>query len=69
MTARARVAEMPRSRWHRFVESILPWYSVEEEQERNARSAAIRDKSIAARINAEQVRTAYEKAGARVTRR
>ncbi len=65
----AQAVPMPRSRLHRFIEAILPWYSVEEEARRDARSEAIRQRSIAARMTAERIRADYEKAGARVSRR
>lgn len=51
----------------RLIERILPWYDPEEEARRDARTEAIRRRSIAARITLEQltpeaqkrIRTAY----------
>lgn len=58
-----------RSRWHTFIERILPWFDREAEDARNARTEAIRQRSIAARITTEQIRTDYAKAAARVSRK
>jgi hypothetical protein len=60
---------MPKSLWHRMVEALMPWYDAEKEAERDRHTEAIRQRSIGARQNAEVIRAAYEKAGARVTRR
>lgn len=45
-----------RDRFRRMVEHWLPWYDEEAEAERDRRSAAIHQRSIAARINAEAAR-------------
>jgi hypothetical protein len=51
-----------RSRWRRFVERLLPWYDPEAERARNARTEAIRLRSIRARIESERVIDAYRAA-------
>jgi hypothetical protein len=55
-----------RSRWRRFVEALLPWYSPEEEARRNAHTQEIRRNAIAARLNAEKVRRDYALMDARL---
>ncbi len=56
------------SRWHRLIEAILPWYSPEEERQRDAHTEAIRRDAIAARMKAERVREAYRLSGQRTRR-
>ena len=58
-----------RSRWHRLVESILPWYDPEQEAARDARSEAIHERGVAARINSERIRQDYAAAAKRIQRR
>lgn len=41
------------------IEALLPWYSAEEAAEHDARTEAIRQKSIAARVSAERLRNDY----------
>ena len=53
----------------RFIERVLPWYDVKVEAARNARTEGIRQRSIAARIAAEEVRLAYMIAAERARRR
>ena len=53
----------------RLIEHILPWYDVKVEAARNARTEGIRQRSIAARIAAEEVRMAYLIAAERARRR
>ena len=53
----------------RFIEHILPWYDPKVEAARNARTEGIRQRSIAARIAAEEVRMAYMVAAERARRR
>ena len=56
-----------RDQFRRLVERLLPWFDVEEEARRAARTEAIRRRSITARITLEQlspeaqrrIRTAY----------
>lgn len=48
-----------RSRWHRLVERLLPWYDPKAEEVRNARTEEVRLRAIAARIGAEKVRADY----------
>lgn len=57
-----------RSRWHRLIEALLPWYDPTVEAARDERTAKIRREAIAARVTAEQVREAYRAAGQRVQR-
>lgn len=57
----AGVAPM-RSQWRRFVERLLPWYDPEAERARDARTEAIRLRSIRARIESERVIDAYRAA-------
>ena len=44
-----------RDQFRRLIERLLPWYDVEEEARRAARTEAIRRRSIAARISIEQL--------------
>lgn len=62
------VAVRERSRLHRVVEKLLLWYSPADEQARDDRTEALRQRSIAARLKAEQVRTAYKLAAERTRR-
>jgi hypothetical protein len=47
---------------------LMPWYSRDAAQRANERGEAIRQRSIAARIESERVREAYAAAGARTPR-
>ena len=53
----------------RLIERLLPWFDPTVEAARNARTEGIRQRSIAARIAAEQVRLAYMVAAERARRR
>ena len=53
------------SPFQRFVESLLPWYDVEVEARRDARTEAIRLRAIAARIAIEQLSPAARRRAAR----
>lgn len=57
-----------RSRWHRLIEMLLPWYDPATERRRNEHTEAIRRDAIAARIKAERVREAYRLSAARTKR-
>lgn len=48
-----------RSRFHRFVEWILPWYDRDREEARNRETERKRQRAIAARIRAEVASTAF----------
>jgi hypothetical protein len=50
------------SRFHQFVEGLLPWFDPDAEQKRNERTEAIRQRSIRARINVEKLAADYRKA-------
>ena len=52
-------------RWARFVEWLLPWYEPARERQRNARTEAIRQRSIRERIRAERTIGQYEQADRR----
>ena len=56
-------------RFRRLVEWMLPWYDPEQEAARDARSEAIRQRSVAARINSERIRQDYAAAAKRIQRR
>ena len=51
-----------KDRFRRIVEMLLPWYDPEAEKARNAKTEAIRLRSIAARVESERVIEAYRKA-------
>ena len=53
----------------RFIERVLPWYDPKVEAARDARTEGIRQRSIAVRIAAEQVRRDYLIAAERARRR
>jgi hypothetical protein len=53
---------MPGHRFRRLVERVLPWYDKPAERRRDQRTEAIRQRSIRARIHAEQVVEAYRAA-------
>lgn len=57
---------------HRLVEKLLPWYDPVVEERRNQRTEAIRRRSIAARIGAEELtsdlRSGYRAMGERLRR-
>jgi hypothetical protein len=55
-------AHQVRNPWHALVEWWLPWFEPEAEARRNARTEAIRRRSIASRIRAERVVDAYHNA-------
>lgn len=60
--------------FRRFVERLMPWYSREQEAERDAKTEAIRQRSIRARIQIErmtraELHHAYRIAGRRFVRR
>lgn len=57
-----------RAHWHRLVERLLPWWDPEVERKRDERTEAIRQRSIAARIDAERTRVAYRSMGTRMRR-
>jgi len=64
---------VPNNPFHRLVERWLPWYDPELEARRDARTEAIRLRSIAIRIRIEsmgvrELRAAYFRAGLRVNR-
>ena len=44
------------SRFRALVERVLPWYSAAAEADHDARSEAIRQRSIRARVRAERLR-------------
>ena len=46
-------------RWARFVERLLPWYDAALERRRDARTEAIRQRSIRERIRAEPIIDQY----------
>lgn len=48
-----------RSVWHRLIERALPWYDPAREEDRNAATEALRQRSIRARIEVERVVDAY----------
>ncbi len=52
------------NRWRRLIERMLPWYSPLVERQRDRRTEAIRQRSIASRIKAERVIDDYRKAEA-----
>lgn len=54
---------MPRSRWHRLIEAVLPWYDPEAEAQRDERSHAIHEQAIEARIKAEETIRKVEAGG------
>ena len=47
---------------------LMPWYNRADAERAKEHSEAIRQRSIAARIESERVRAAYAKAGARLVR-
>lgn len=57
-----------RDRLRTIVERLLPWFDPAEKARRDARTEAIRRRSIAVRIHTERVRDAYRKAADRVER-
>lgn len=59
-------AMTPRSRVHRIIERLLPWFDPAEKARRDARTEAIRQRSIAVRIHTEHVRAAYRRAADRL---
>lgn len=54
-----------RDRWARFVEWLLPWFDPVSEHRRNARTEAIRQRSITTRIRSERVIEQYRQADRR----
>lgn len=59
---------MVRSAWRRLVEAALPWFDRAEEDRRDARTESIRQRSIAARLEAERIRRDYAAAAKRLQR-
>lgn len=57
-----------RDRFRFAIERLLPWFDPAEKARRDARTEAIRRRSIAARIQTERVREAYRRAADRVER-
>lgn len=54
---------MPRSRWHRLVERLLPWYDPADADAAQERSETIHRNAIAARIKAEATIAKVEAGG------
>lgn len=54
---------------HHAIEAILPWYDPAEKARRDARTEAIRQRSIDVRMKVEQIRAAYRESGERQQRR
>lgn len=57
-----------RDRLRRLVEAALPWFDPAEKARRDARTEAIRQRSVAVRIQTERVREAYRRAADRMER-
>jgi hypothetical protein len=57
-----------RDRLRALIEDLLPWYDAAQESIRNARTEAIRQRSIASRIRSERVIAEYRAATALASR-
>jgi hypothetical protein len=54
-----------RNKWRAWIEELLPWYSSARERQRDARTEAIRQRSISLRIRSERVLAQYRDADRR----